>query len=85
MRNFFAGRIITIVSGGCMEFVAIFALSAITAIFYLWLQPKIFGLASLSNLQKNYFGKALMTTVVIFAAIVVAGIIFTALDRKVTV
>lgn len=68
-----------------MEFVAIFALSAVVSILYLWAQPKIFGLASLSNLQKNYFGKALLTTVVIFGAIVLAGFIFTALDRKVTV
>ena len=68
-----------------MEFVAVFALSAIVAILYLWGSPKLFGVASLQNLQKNYFGKVLLTTVAIFAAIVIAGFIFSAVDGKVSV
>lgn len=58
-----------------MEWFAIFAISAIVAILYNWGQPKIFGIASLKGVQQNYFGKTLLTTLVIFAAIVVAGLV----------
>jgi hypothetical protein len=65
-----------------MEFVAVFALSALVAIFYnfaisKWSQPAF--------LPANYFGKTLFTTVVIFAAIVAAGILFRLLDAEVAV
>ena len=68
-----------------MEFGLVFALSAVVAILYLWAQPRVFGVASLQNVQQNYFGKVLLTAVVIFGAIVVAGFIFSAVDGKVTV
>ncbi len=68
-----------------MEFLAVFALSAVVAILYQWVQPKFFGLSQTQSLQANYFGKTLLTTVVIFGAIVVAGFIFSAVDGKVTV
>jgi hypothetical protein len=65
-----------------MEFVAVFALSAIVAVLYNWIQPKVFGVAKLQTIQANYFGKTLLTAVVIFGAIVVAGFIFSTVDGK---
>jgi len=67
-----------------MEFVAVFALSAIVAMFYLWAQPKVFSVSSLQSLQKNYFGKVFLTASVIFGAILIAGLIFSLLGKEVT-
>ncbi len=68
-----------------MEFVAVFALAAVVSILYNWAQPKFFAISSLQKYQSSYFGKTLLTTVVIFAAIVAAGLVFSAVDRKITV
>lgn len=68
-----------------MEYAAVFALSIVVAILYLWAQPKVFGLASLSNVQKNYAGKVALTAFVIFGAIVIAGFLFAVFDRNVSV
>jgi hypothetical protein len=68
-----------------MEFAAVFALSAIVAILYTFIQPKVFAITSLQSVQANYFGKTLLTTVVIFATILIAGMIFGALDKRVSV
>jgi len=59
-----------------MEFVAVFALSAIVAMILNYVQPKVFSASQTQSLQKNYFGRTLLTTVVIFGAIVLAGVIF---------
>lgn len=56
-------------------FVAVFALSALVAIVFNYGSPKLLGSTnpSLVKLQGNYFGKTLLTTVVIFLAILAAG------------
>jgi hypothetical protein len=68
-----------------MEFLAIFALSAIVAVLFNWVSPKVFAANSLKGVGANYFGKTLLTAIVIFGAIVVAGFIFGAVDGKVSV
>jgi hypothetical protein len=55
-----------------MEFLGVFALSAVVAIIYNY----VAGISSLSKFQTSYFTKTLFSTVVIFAAVVVAGFIF---------
>lgn len=56
-----------------MELVALLALSAIVAVVYNFVQPKIFGLSQAQSLQTNFFGVTVLTTVAVFAAILAAG------------
>jgi hypothetical protein len=70
-----------------MEFVAAFALSAIIAILVGWAGPMVTTStnANIVKLQSSYFGKTFLNTVVIFGAIIVAGLLFSIFNRRVTV
>jgi len=63
-----------------MEFLAVFALAAVVAMLYNFAQPRFFAMPSLQKYESSYFGKTLLTTVVIFGAIVVTLFLFSKLD-----
>lgn len=65
-----------------MEFVAVLALSAVVALVYNFIQPKIFGLSQAQSLQTNFLGVTALTTVTIFLAVVAAGYIFKAVANR---
>jgi hypothetical protein len=67
-----------------MEYVLVFALSAVVAVLFNWGQPKLAAVSFFSTRQ-TYFWKTLVTTLVIFAAILVAGMAFMAFDKRVVV
>jgi len=54
-------------------------------VLFNWVSPKVFAANSLKGVGANYFGKTLLTAIVIFGAIVVAGFIFGVVDGKVSV
>lgn len=70
-----------------MEFVAVLALAAIVSVLFNWFQPKVAASqnATVAKLQTSYAGRTFLTTVVIFGAILLAGLLFSAVDRRVTV
>lgn len=57
-------------------FAAVFALSAVVALVYNYVS----GLTSFAKYQVSFFTKTLFSTVVIFAAIVLAGFAFAELE-----
>lgn len=63
-----------------MEFLAVFALAAVVAMIYNFAQPRFFAMSSLQRYESSYFGKTLLTTVVIFGAIVLTLFVFHSLD-----
>jgi hypothetical protein len=70
-----------------MEFVAAFALAAVIAILTGWAGPMFTTSTNptIVKLQGNYFGKTLVNTIVIFGAIILAGLLFSAFNRRVVV
>jgi len=67
-----------------MEYGLVFALAAVVAILFNWGQPKLAAVSFFSTRQ-TYFWKTLVTTLVIFGAILIAGMAFSAFDQKVNV
>ena len=70
-----------------MEWVAVAALSIIVAIISNFATPYVSGSKNTTvvKLQTSYAGRTLMTALVIFGSIVIAGLIFSAADKSVTV
>jgi len=66
-----------------MEYLAVFALAAVVAMLYNFAQPRFFAMPALQKYESSYFGKTLLTTIVIFGAIVVAGLIFRSLEVEI--
>jgi hypothetical protein len=63
-----------------MEFLVVFALAAVVAMIYHFGQPRLFAWTPVQKYESSYFGQVALSTVVIFAAIIIAGFIFRSLD-----